>query len=87
VWNARLDAPGDVTLNVMTSLDGNREILMPSDFPVRSGGLVKEKSANWEAVSAEGRASNPPARIRPALVYEFQERARIAREHHPATFA
>ena len=59
-WNGRLHmlnsafhTPGTEASDLASSPNGNCEVLVPGDLPVRPGRLVEKKSANGETARAQ----------------------------------
>ena len=60
VVNSCLDAPGAIALDLTTSPDGDGEILMPRDLPVRGGRLVEQQGPNGKGIRTEDRRGRSP---------------------------
>ena len=55
VSNTRLDRPGPIIRDRNPRTDGDRQILMPGDCPVRLGGFVEEQAPDGKRCPPEGR--------------------------------
>jgi hypothetical protein len=53
VWNTRLDGPRAEVRHLLSLTNGYRSILVPYNFPIRVGRLVKQDAAYRETCVAE----------------------------------
>src|SRR5690242_20221240 len=53
VHDSRLRRPRTKSFNVLALADGNRQVLMPSDLPVRCSRLIEENSPNRETFGSK----------------------------------
>src|SRR6202040_2383285 len=53
VEDSSLHRPRTKSVNVLALTDGNRQVLMPNDFPVRCSSLIEENPPNRETFGAK----------------------------------